>query len=81
MERTLLEDTLRRVIREEMHSIPPTGFAPGRKGTLMIDALLTTADTALRTLFAPPRAALPTPQPTRAASELSEEEKKLARPP
>lgn len=44
----------------------------------MIDALLTTADTALRTLFAPPRAALPTPQPTSAASELSEEEKKLA---
>lgn len=44
----------------------------------MIDALLTTADTALRTLFAPPRAALPTPQATRAASELSEEEKKLA---
>lgn len=44
----------------------------------MIDALLTTADTALRTLFAPPHAALPTPQATRAASELSEEEKKLA---
>lgn len=44
----------------------------------MIDALLTTADTALRTLFAPPRAALPTPQPTHAAGELSEEEKKLA---
>lgn len=44
----------------------------------MIDALLTTADTALRTLFAPPRAALPTPQATRAAGELSEEEKKLA---
>lgn len=44
----------------------------------MIDALLTTADTALRTLFAPPHAALPTPQPTHASGELSEEEKKLA---
>jgi ubiquinone biosynthesis monooxygenase Coq7 len=44
----------------------------------MIDALLTTADTALRTLFAPPRAAQPTPQPTQAASDLSNEEKKLA---
>lgn len=32
----------------------------------------------MRTLFAPPRAALPTPQPTHAAKELSEEEKKLA---
>jgi len=44
----------------------------------MIDALLTTADTALRTVFAPPRAAQPTPQPTQAASDLSNEEKKLA---
>ncbi|WP_066701995.1 2-polyprenyl-3-methyl-6-methoxy-1,4-benzoquinone monooxygenase [Curvibacter delicatus] len=44
----------------------------------MIDAFLTTADTALRTLFAPPRAAQPTPQPTQAASDLSNEEKKLA---
>lgn len=44
----------------------------------MIDAFLTTADTALRTLFAPPRAAQPTPQPTQATSDLSNEEKKLA---
>ncbi len=44
----------------------------------MIDALLTTADTALRTLFAPPRAALPTPWPATPASELTEEEKRLS---
>ncbi len=44
----------------------------------MIDALLTTADTALRTLFAPPRAAQPTPQPSAPGRELSMEEKKLA---
>ncbi len=44
----------------------------------MIDALLTTADTALRTLFAPPRAAQPTPQPSAPGRELSAEEKKLA---
>jgi ubiquinone biosynthesis monooxygenase Coq7 len=44
----------------------------------MIDALLTTADTALRTLFAPPRAALPTPQPTTPSGALSEEEKRLS---
>jgi ubiquinone biosynthesis monooxygenase Coq7 len=42
------------------------------------DALLTAADTALRTLFAPPRAALPTPQPTAPGSELSAEEKRLS---
>lgn len=44
----------------------------------MIDALLTTADTALRTLFAPPRAAGPTPQPATPAGELSDEEKRLS---
>jgi len=44
----------------------------------MIDALLTTADTALRTLFATPRAALPTPQATTPGGELTAEEKKLS---
>jgi len=44
----------------------------------MIDALLTTADTALRTLFAPPRAALPTPQPATPAGALTDEEKRLS---
>lgn len=44
----------------------------------MIDALLTTADTALRTLFATPHAAQPTPQAATPGSELSEEEKKLS---
>jgi len=44
----------------------------------MIDALLTTADTALRTLFATPHAALPTPQAAAPGSSLSEEEKKLS---
>lgn len=44
----------------------------------MIDALLTTADTALRTLFAPPRAALPTPQPATPAGELTVKEKRLS---
>ena len=42
------------------------------------DALLTAADTALRTLFAPPRAAAPTPQATRPGAALSEEEKRLS---
>jgi len=44
----------------------------------MIDALLTTADTALRTLFATPHAALPTPQAAVPGSALSDEEKKLS---
>lgn len=44
----------------------------------MIDALLTTADTALRTLFAPPRATLPTPQPATPAGALTDEEKRLS---
>lgn len=44
----------------------------------MIDAILTTADTALRTLFATPHAAQPTPQPTEAGGELSETEKSHA---
>lgn len=42
------------------------------------DALLSAADTALRTLFAPPHAVHPTPQPPHAGGELSAEEKKLA---
>ncbi len=42
------------------------------------DALLTAADTALRTLFAPPRAAQPTPQPEAGGTALTEEEKRLA---
>lgn len=44
----------------------------------MIDALLTTADTALRTLFATPHAAQPTPQASAPGSALSDEEKKLS---
>lgn len=44
----------------------------------MIDALLTTADTALRTLFATPHAAQPTPQATAPGSDLTDEEKKLS---
>ena len=43
----------------------------------MIDKLLTAADTALRTLFAPPRAVQPAPQPE-AGSELNGAEKKLS---
>jgi len=46
-----------------------------------LDALLTAADTALRTLFAPPRAARPTPQPAEAAAAgaaLTEEDKRLS---
>lgn len=48
------------------------------------DALLTAADTALRTLFAPPRAARPTPRAVSSATdaaktpELSAEEKRLS---
>ena len=42
------------------------------------DALLTAADTALRTLFAPPRAAHPAPQPTQETGELSAAEKAQA---
>ena len=46
--------------------------------TTPTDALLTAADTALRTLFAPPRAAAPTPRATRPGTALSEEEKRLS---
>jgi ubiquinone biosynthesis monooxygenase Coq7 len=42
------------------------------------DELLIAADTALRTLFAPPRAAHPTPQPRQTGGELSAEEKAQA---
>ncbi len=42
------------------------------------DTLLTAADTALRTLFAPPRAASPTPRPESPLSELSDAEKRLS---
>jgi len=44
----------------------------------MIDALLTAADTALRTLFAPPHASHPAPQPVKPARELTDEEKQLS---
>ncbi len=44
----------------------------------MIDALLTAADTALRTLFATPHASHPTPAPASPGSELSAEEKQLS---
>lgn len=43
-----------------------------------IDNLLTAADTALRTLFAPPRAAHPTPRPAEPGAELTEAEQKLS---
>lgn len=46
--------------------------------TSSTDALLTAADTALRTLFAPPRATHPTPQPASPGQELSETEKRLS---
>lgn len=46
--------------------------------TSSTDALLTAADTALRTLFAPPRSALPRPRPTEPGTTLSEEEKRLS---
>lgn len=46
--------------------------------TSRTDALLTAADTALRTLFAPPRAATPTPQASRPGTALSDEEKRLS---
>ncbi|MCZ8253605.1 MAG: 2-polyprenyl-3-methyl-6-methoxy-1,4-benzoquinone monooxygenase [Hylemonella sp.] len=42
------------------------------------DALLTAADTALRTLFAPPRSAAPTPQAARPGTDLSADEKRLS---
>lgn len=42
------------------------------------DALLTAADTALRTLFAPPRAAAPMPQASRPGMALSEEDERLS---
>ena len=42
------------------------------------DALLTAADTALRTLFAPPRSARPCPAPTEPGGELSANDKHLS---
>lgn len=42
------------------------------------DALLTAADTALRTLFAPPRAASPTPCPESPPGELGDADKRLS---
>ena len=42
------------------------------------DALLTAADTALRTLFAPPRATRPCPAPTEPDGELSANDKQLS---
>jgi ubiquinone biosynthesis monooxygenase Coq7 len=42
------------------------------------DALLTAADTALRTLFAPPRATHPTPQPASPGQALGEADKRLS---
>jgi 3-demethoxyubiquinol 3-hydroxylase len=42
------------------------------------DALLTAADTALRTLFAPPRAASPTPRPESPPGELGDADKRLS---
>jgi len=42
------------------------------------DALLTAADTALRTLFAPPRAAGPTPRPESPPGALSEADQRLS---
>ncbi len=43
-----------------------------------VDALLSAADTALRTLFAPPRATHPTPRPARPDQALSPEQKRLS---
>ncbi|MCZ8293911.1 MAG: 2-polyprenyl-3-methyl-6-methoxy-1,4-benzoquinone monooxygenase [Hylemonella sp.] len=46
--------------------------------TTPTDALLCAADTALRTLFAPPRATHPTPRPATPDRELTPEEKRLS---
>jgi len=46
--------------------------------TTPTDALLIAADTALRTLFAPPRATLPTPRADGADRDLTHEEKRLS---
>jgi len=46
--------------------------------TTPTDALLSAADTALRTLFAPPRATHPMPQPATPGAELTDEEKRLS---
>lgn len=46
--------------------------------TAPTDALLTAADTALRTLFAVPRASGPTPQSAAPGAELTDEEKRLS---
>ena len=42
------------------------------------DALLTAADTALRTLFATPHASGPTPRPAQASAELNDTDKRLS---
>ena len=46
--------------------------------TTATDALLCAADTAMRTLFAPPRATHPTPRPTAPDRELTSEDKRLS---
>ncbi|MDP3700014.1 MAG: 2-polyprenyl-3-methyl-6-methoxy-1,4-benzoquinone monooxygenase [Hylemonella sp.] len=46
--------------------------------TTPTDALLSAADTALRTLFAPPRAARPMPQPATPGADLTDQEKRLS---
>ena len=46
--------------------------------TTPTDALLGAADTALRTLFAPPRATHPTPRPAEPDRELASEDKRLS---
>jgi ubiquinone biosynthesis monooxygenase Coq7 len=46
--------------------------------TMPTDALLRAADTALRTLFAPPRATHPTPRPATPDGELTSEDKRLS---
>jgi ubiquinone biosynthesis monooxygenase Coq7 len=54
--------------------MPATHSAPVQG----IDALLTAADTALRTLFAPPHAARPMPQAAAPGAELGDEQKRLS---
>lgn len=49
-----------------------------RAVTTFSDALLTAADTALRTLFAPPRGSRSVPKPAQADGELSAEDKRLS---
>lgn len=51
---------------------------PGFEIDLMLDRLLSTADTALRTLFAPPQSRRPPPHESRDAPVLSESERALS---